>query len=810
MTRKRKILTISGVVVILVLMGGAAYLRYIAVRAIPDYNKPVTLKGLTDKVTVYRDGYAVPHIYGENETDIYRTVGYVTAQDRLWQMDVLRRITTGRLAEIFGEAFVESDLLMRALRIPEKSSEILSRLDPKIKNALEAYADGVNQYLERNQGRLPLEFAILGYEPEPWRPIHSVNLIGNMAWDLTFAWSSELLLHKIAAKVDPAKFKQLIPNLPRQIPPVHQTASYRPAEEQFPLNVSRGLLAGVHSLKKLGMGVFDGSNSWVVSGKKSVTGRPILANDMHLLLYFPGTWYPIHQVVKAMPVDKLNVTGVLLPGQPFVVAGHNQFAAWGMTNVMADDLDFYLETIHPANPRQYKFNGRWRDMTVKEEIIRIRGGTSITEEIRFTHRGPIVSRFHKMEKEAVSMRWVGNEYSNEVRSTYLLNRAHDWRAFREALKTFSTVSQNIIYADVEGNIGIQTCAGLPIRKRNGISPAPGETDEYDWKGLVPFEELPFSYNPDCGYLASANNKTVGADYPHYISYWYMMPDRVQRIRDMLEEKEKLSVEDFMRMQGDVKSRHVERYLGDMIALLKKVKDLDAAETEALALFTRWRGVMAADSPAAALFEKFIAVLLENLVKDELGDTLYDEYMNNVILPWNLTANVWHEKKSPWCDNIHTDAVETFEQWVRDSFRDTVRALQKELHEKPGKWQWGRLHRFTLYHPLGLKKILNVLFNFNRGPFGMSGSNHTVCPYSYSLKNPFTVFYGASHRHVYSIADWDRSYSVIATGISGVPAARHYDDQMMLYLTNRYHRDFTDRQTVRNNARYTAVFSSDKK
>jgi penicillin amidase len=722
------------------------------------------------------------------------------AQDRLWQMDLLRRATIGRLAEIFGQDLLKTDQLMRSLRITEKSNLILSKSDGKMIRVAEAFADGVNQFIEKNKNKLPPEFAILGYEPEKWQVFHSVNLVGYMAWDLTLPWNSEYLLYKLSKKVSPAKFKETIPNLLLHKTEIHPDFSLG----NSPLELRAALLAETEKLADLGLAVFTGSNNWAVSGKKSTTGKPILANDMHLGLFTPGIWHQMHQVVE----NQLDVTGVVIPGQPFIVAGHNENIAWGMTNVMVDDMDFYLETINPENPNQYRFNNQWRQMNIRTETFKTRAGNTIKKELKFTHRGPVISGFKSNNKEVISMRWIGNESSNELRTIYLLNRAKNWEDFRDAVKTFIAVSQNIVYADVEGNIGLQTCAGIPTRKSNGAFGVPGDTDEYDWTGIVPFEELPYSFNPGSGHVSSANNKIANDDYPYYVSYWFAMPDRIDRIREMLDEKTKLSSEDFKKMHGDFKSKHVERYLDDIVEIVRQMKDLNALEKQALHLLYHWDGVLSKESTAATIFEYLYMMMVKNLVKDELGEELYREYLGNNTLTRNLVLNIWKNKNSHWCDDINTETRETFDQWIQASFKETVGKLQADLGDKPANWQWGKIHHLMLAHPLGRVKLLDMLFHFNRGPFEVGGSFHTVCPYAYSLRNPFISDYGASHRHIYSTANWDESQTVIPTGISGIPASPYYCDQTKLYIENKYHNDYVSKDLVIKNARYTMVISGE--
>lgn len=777
------------------LIAGILYVRHISRKGFPDYNAEVDLKGMQSGVTVYRDAYAIPHIFASNAHDLYCATGYVMAQDRLWQMDLFRRATTGRLSEIFGPDLVETDHLMRALRIPEKSRMVLSRQNQEIQEVLQAFADGINQFIKLHRKDLPLEFSLLGYSPEDWAPEHSLNLIGYMAWDLTFPWRTEALLFKIAQKIGPdtPKFLELVPDLSLQ-----KTLAY--PEYRLPmteLEVSTNLLDSSRKLEELGLTVFSGSNNWAVSGKKSETGKPLFANDMHLGLFIPGIWYQMHQVIEG----QLDVTGVCLAGAPVVVAGHNQRIAWGMTNAMVDDMDFYLETIHPENPNLYMFNGEWREMEVRKEKILIKGGDTAEKTLRFTHRGPIVSGFKGISDHALSMRWIGNEFSNEVQAVYKLNRAQNWEEFKNAARSFFSISQNINYADVDGNIGLYYCAGVPIRKGKGYLVFSGETDEHDWKGFVPFEDLPHVYNPESGYVSSANNRAVDETYPYYISQWFLPPHRIERIHEMLEAKEKLSITDFKSMHADIHSALVDGILLDILDELKHMKEFSPQEKKALELLMSWQGDLTKDSVSASIFEKMIFHLTKNLVQDELGDELSDALLENQTLYLNLLVKMFGVKHSAWCDDVNTaDIEEDFSQIVQKSFRDTIQDLVMNRGENTGDWEWGKIHKLHLDHPMGSVKILDRIFHLNRGPFPVGGSSHTVCPFFYSFKN-FQSRSGASHRHIYSLADWDESWTVIPTGISGVPSSPHYCDQTSIYLDNRYHKDLVSRDQIEKSTFY---------
>ncbi len=771
----KKILKTLALLIIILVIGGFVFIHFFKRSGLPDYDKNVKIKGLTGEVTVLRDSLGIPHVYASNETDLYRAVGYIMAQDRLWQMDLLRRVTTGRLSEIFGADMVESDLLLRSLRISEKSVRLLENIDPEIKTALDAFSEGINQYISQNP--LPPEFRLLGYKPEAWKPEYSINLIGYMAWDLSSGWGEEMLLYQLQKFISREQLNDLIPDLKKQTTPVisDYEASGRVISEAFRNTELR--------LELIGAVVFSGSNNWAVSPLKSTTGQALLANDMHLGLAIPGIWYQMHQVVEG----KLNVTGVVLPGAPLVICGHNDSIAWGMTNVMVDDLDFYRETLNSDSTR-YFFDNSWRDLKIVEETIKIKGGGEKKLKLRYTHRGPIINRFKNIQGDAISYHWLGNELSNEMVAVYRLDRANNWNDFREALKTFISVSQNVAYADVKGNIGLQTSAGLPVREGNGITIYPGDTSRYDWKGIVPFELLPFEFNPQRGYVSSANNKTVQDSYPYYISHWFAQPFRIDRIREMLEEKEKLSPEDFMKMQADSKSKLVSWILPQFLESLQHFKSGDKIEQEALKILEKWDGQLTVESPAAAIFDILYRRVFENLIKDDLPADLFKKVMGSRDLLENMLKNIVQNQSSQWIDNKSTQQTETFNDIVLNAFKETIAELDSLEGNNPEKWNWGQIHTFTLEHPMGSVKILDKLLNLNRGPYPVQGSFHTVCPYSYSFNNLYKANNGASERHVFNTGSWDASKTIIPTGESGNPASPYYCNQTPLYIQNRYHND----------------------
>ena len=780
------------VLLILAAIAGTVFLSGIKRSAIPQYKGELIASGLGSDVTVYRDERGMPHIYAANEHDLYFSVGYVMAQERLWFMDLIRRVTTGRLAEVMGEKLVPTDKFLRCLEMTQKSKMLLSKEDPQIVSYLQAYADGVNAYIAAAGKKLPPEFRILGYKPDPWKLEDIANIIGYMGWDLAKDnLTADLSYYQVAQKLGAEKVSQLIPDWKA----VNTLAFPDFKLDENVIKNAKTFISSMDTLEKMGVASFSGSNNWAVSGKRSETGKSILSNDMHLSFGSPGIWMQMHQVIPG----KLNVTGVVVPGEPFVVAGHNERIAWGETNLMVDDIDLFAEKINPQNENQYFFNGTWKDMVVKKEIIKIKGGKKDSIIIKYTHRGPIISGFRDVKNASLSMRWSGYDFSDELRSVCLLNRAKGWDDFRSAISTFISASQNFAYADVDGNIGINTGGGIAIRKGNGSIIRNGETDEYDWKGYVPFDQLPSSFNPEIGYVSSANNRTVSEDYPYYISSDFVLPYRINRIRQMLNEKEKFGIDDFKRMVLDQHSNYAALLTPFILKLNDRKNELTPEETNALSNFTNWDYDMDAGSITPTIFEFFRINFARNLLGDELGElygqlygTARDYYIYRI-----LTTG-----PDEWVDNIKTPQKETLDDIVLQSFKDCVSSLSLQYGGDQTKWKWGSIHKITIEHPLGSIKILDRLFGFNSPEFEIGGSNHTVSPYSYGPG--FKVNHGASERHIFNTADWDESYTVIPTGESGIPASEFYLSQTKAYLEGKFYKDAFSEGAVKAAAKYTLI------
>jgi len=827
----KRILTALLIIITIAAIAGIIFIRNLSHRAVPDYNKNISFKGLKDEVEVYRDQYGIPHIYAKNEHDLYAVVGYIHAQDRLWQMDLMRRVTTGRLSEIFGADFVTADQLFLSLNFDKKSEKMLAGMPADLRACLDAYCEGINAYIDQNSNRLPFEFAVLGYKPEHWLPEHSTNLLGYFTWGLTTPWNIELLLFQIAQQTGNEKMMELVPDLDLETPvykhygsgvkgscqtvltptctdDVTRMALKLPGQDREGASwaFENNLLAGSAKAKELGLEVFKASNNWAVSGFKSESGYPMIANDMHLQLDLaPGIWYQMHQVVEG----KLNVTGVIFPGTPIIACGHNDSIAWGFTNVSVDDMDFYLETINPEDTNQYLFNGQWRNMEIVEETINVKNADPVKRINRYTHRGPVISGFKNVRDRVISMRWIGSEESDEFAAIYGYDRAKNWQEFTRAAAFQSTLSQNVVYGDRAGNIGLYTCAGVPIRKEGmGTFVVPGDTDLYDWTGRVPFEELPHIYNPEEGFVISANNRTVTEGYPYHISSWFTLSNRYDRIHELLTAKEKLTPEDFMRIQTDQKSKWAQRFKDTLVTTLT-TDELNTVEREAFNIFKVWDCDMAVESGAALIFETLYQELVKNVFRDELGDGLFKDFCGQDLDGYAFEKILAGQQLS-WCDDVTTkDTVEDFKDMVLKSYHGTISWLSNNYGQNPEKWQWGKVHRITFAHVLASKNILKKVFNLERGPFPVGGSHYTVCPYSFPFDSGFKANHGASERHVFTAANWDESQTVIPTGISGIPASEFFCNQSELYVSKKYHADYFSRDKIVKSAVYKSVFSPEK-
>ncbi len=782
---------------IILVIAGFFIIKSISNGAKPVYDGELDLPGLENAVKVIFDERGMPHVYAENEHDLYTAVGYIMAQERLWQMDLIRRATKGRLSEIFGEDYVQTDLFLRSLRMTKKSKMVLQNTTQQVIDCIDDFVLGVNYYIE-NAEKLPPEFRILGYKPELWTAENTANIIGYMGWDMAGGnLSGDVFVYKLINQIGIDAAKKLIPYYEWTGDPVYPEFEL----DNEALETVENFVKSLDKVKELGISSFYGSNNWAVSGDRTETGKPLFSNDMHLGLSSPGIWIQMHQIVP----KKLNVTGVVVPGQPFVVAGHNEDIAWGMTNLMVDDVDLYLEKTN-EDKSQYMLNGEWKDIKTVKEIIKVKKQDDREMEIKYTHRGPIISGFRDIEEADISMRWSGNDMSNEGVAVYLLNRASDWEEFNGALTNFNSISQNFIYADVNGNIGLHAGGGVAIREGHGAFIQPGDSSKYDWTGYVPHYLLPFSYNPENGLVSSANNKTVfPSEYPYYIGTYFSMPYRINRIREMMAEKEKFSIEDFKRMITDRHSDYARQLCQLLLSVLQQTKDMSDLEREVYDNLSVWDYNMSADIFIPTFFEYYRNALADLLLEDDMGE-IYENF-NGSVRDYYLMKIITGQHEL-YIDDINTEEKESLNDILLRSFHRAIEKLKEEYSADTSGWIWGDIHKFTVMHPMGSVSILNSLFGLNRGHYRVGGSNHTVSPYSYGPD--FVIDHGASQRHVYNTYDWDESYTIIPTGTSGVPSSEFYCSQTKTYCEDGFYKDHFTEKAVQEAAKYTLILKPTEK
>jgi len=797
-----------GVFVILMVVLGAVVVlgTRLVKKSLPPIGGEKSLAALSQPVTVQRDEYGVPHIFAQNENDLWRAAGYVAAQDRLWQMDITRRAVRGTLSEILGEATLPQDKFLRTWGFHRLAKRLAEKLSPESRRILEAYAEGVNAFIEENKSRLPIEFSILQYKPEPWRIEDSIGFARLMAFNLCYAWFFEPALGKVADQYGLPMAMEIFPAVLENSPSIVAARIYQGALDDF-------IQLAFDTRAKLGMPpAVLGSNSWAVSGSRTASGKPLLANDPHLGLELPAVWYEMHLAAGS----EFEVIGVTLPGVPGVVLGHNRNIAWGFTHGMVDDLDFYLEKINPANANEYWHNRVWQKMDVIEEHIPIKGRQPQRFIIRATAHGPVVNSIHAAapnDSLAVSFRWTGFEMTDEMRATHLLNRAKTWEEFLQAMQHFKVPNQNVIYADVAGNIGYYSCGLVPIRRDGkGYLPYAGWENAGDWIGMIPFEQMPHVYNPPQNFVATANNLIAGKNFPYYLSNAWEPSSRIERLTELLQQNDRSSVEYFQQMQNDVVSVHAQRMLPLLLKLLDaavapdsatgSAPTLSAEENDARQLLSTWEYEETTDSVPAALFQVWTQEFLLATIKDEMGDTLFNAYAAWSALAIRALEYLAPHPESPWFDNRTTPEIETAPEIALASYRQMLQALRKQQGEIMGDWQWGKIHQLTLAHTLGKHEILKQVFN--AGPFPLGGSADTINKGEYRLTEPYAVMAGPSVRRIVDLANPEISYSVIPGGQSGQVFSPHHHDQVRLWLQGKYRTVSMRRETSSANKKNTLV------
>ncbi len=772
---------------LLALLGAFVYLR----TSLPKISGTLTLPGLSAPVEIVRDENAVPHIYAKSSEDALFALGFVHAQDRLFQMDFQRRVGAGRLSEVLGEATLETDKFLRTLGVYRSAKRTLPNLSAEAQGALAAYSAGVNAFLDERKGALPPEFLILGYTPEPWQSADSLVWLKMMAWDLGGNWDDELLRARLLKVLPPERVAQLWPPYPGDAPLI--LPDFSALYQKLPLDK-----LWAQSPKPLPPGA--GSNNWVVSGEYSVTGAPLLANDPHLALQTPALWY-----LAQLSAPGLEVSGATLPGLPLVVLGRTDRIAWGFTNTGPDTQDLFIEQLEPQSNR-YKTPTGWAELKTRQETIRVKGQADVTLTVRETRHGPLISDVSAGAAEvagsgyALAFAWTSlRDDDLSLQAGLELNRAQNWDDFTEALRNFHAPQQNIVYADTDGNIGMYAPARVPIRKNgDGLVPVPGWTGEYDWTGFIPFEALPHVYNPPSGQIVTANNKLVPDSYPYFLTSDWAEPYRAERITALLAAQKKHSLGSF----GDIQADQLSGMVGDFLPFLLSVR-AEGAEAQTLqARLAVWGGVMAAGVPEPLIFSTWYRAFTRLVLEDDLGTMFEDAWGFRPVFFRNVI-----QKQTQWCDNVETPQTETCELLAATALRQSAQELYELYGEDPESWRWGNVHYADHDHLIFGETPLGRFFNL-RAPNG--GDAFTVNAARYAIDGEGAAqTSGPGLRAVYDLSDLERSRFMQPTGQSGNVLSSHYRDFLNRWVNVEYLPIFTDREQVEANATGTLTLAPER-
>ena len=723
--------------------------------------------GLHHDVQVRRDRWGVAHIYARDDHDLFFAQGFVAAQDRLFQMELWKRAGQGRLAEVLGPSAVQRDINARRLRYRGDMAEEYRSYSPDTEPILEAFTSGINAYIADLQRSghpgLPLEFQLAGFKPEPWKPADCLNRLA--AYAMMANASNELVHAQLVALLGAQGATALFhfdPDTKLDPAPGTDFTGLSPALLENIVSSDRRIPFPATTLQE--------SNNWTVSGALTTSGKPLLANDPHRVIAQPSLRYIVHLVAPGW-----NVIGAVEPALPGVAAGHNEHIAWGFTIFPVDQQDLYLETLNPADSKQYRTEHGWQAMREEQETIHVRGAGDVSVVLHFTRHGPVV---WEDGRRALALRWVGAEPGTAgYLGSLSVDRARDWQEFERAMPRWKVPPENIVYADREGNIGEHSTGLTPLRTNfNGLLPMPGSGD-YEWSGFVPNAQLPHSYNPALGFIATANQRTIPDSYPYAVGYEWAPPTRFERIQQVLEGARrtghKLTVPDMEALQLDVVSLLAQR----MQALLRQALAAEpGSAAQAAELILNWDGDLRADSPSAALYEMWTSRLCTELTHRAVPDRVRD------ALPTWSAYQVVIELSQPRAALFGANVIVSRDALLRDTLKAAYEELSAKQGTDPRRWSWGEIHTVYFRHALdGAPGTAGLL---DRGPIERPGDGDVVQATEYA-DGSFEQTAGASYREIFDLSDWDNSVAINVPGQSGQPGSKHFDDLLRLWSSGQY-------------------------
>jgi penicillin amidase len=784
----------------LALAGAYFYLQW----SLPREEGEIRLAGLQEPVEVLRDAYGIPHIRAASLEDAMYTLGFLHAQDRLWQMEVNRRTAAGRLAEIFGEPALETDRFLRTLGVRRSAEANFKRLDKETQALLQTYAAGVNAFMKTSPV-MPVEFWLTGAKFEPWTPADSIGWTKMMAWDLGGNWRNELLRMRLAKTLPLARIHEFLPPYPGEAPLeiADLRKLYTALEKEVPRVAARedgaspvpgqpSAWTGALLARALPGSGYDpqdgaeglGSNNWAVSGARSATGKPLLANDPHLGLTAPAVWYFAH-----ITAPGFEAIGATLPGVPAIVLGRNSHFAWGFTNTGPDVQDLYLERLDGAG--NYLTPEGPKAFAVYDETIKVKGGKDVQLQVRVSRHGPVISDVLRTAQEAaprghvVALQWTAlREDDLTMQAASKMAHAKDWPGFVAALRDYHSPQQNIVYADTQGNIGFVAAGRVPIRKPEndlkGLAPAPGWLAKYDWAGFVPYEELPRAHNPADGTIVTANHRITPRGYGHYITSEWQPPYRANRISELLGALPRHSIGSFARIQGDVVSLPVK----ELLPRLARVTPKSDEGRRALMLLSKWDGAMVDDRPEPLIVSAWWRAFSRAIYADELGDAFRGNWLSRAQFVLNVLND--KDRQGRWCDNVRTKAVEHCDDLLAATLDSALNDLKKRYGDDMAAWRWGAAHYARHEHrPFGRVSWLAPLFDIT---VPTPGDAYTVNVGRNRMEDnarPFANTHAASLRAIYDLSNLENSLYIHSAGQSGNVFSPHYRSFTQAWAKGEY-------------------------
>ena len=779
-------------VLLLVAGGFLVYVyRWLLTRPVPDIQGKAELSCLDGKVVVKRDRHGIPHIQAENEADLFRAQGYVHAQDRMWQMEQTRRIVRGTLSELFGEAALPADKYIRTLgiwRSAERETALLWDEEVKI---LDWYCQGINEYIRQRKGKLAAEFRLLRFEPEAWTPADCVGLAKFVGWAMSSNWEKELLRFLLIKKLGPDKVADLEDRSGLQAQAIVNPLP--PEMDQQVLMTAERLLEELEKVREFIPQVAggQGSNCWVVSKEHTKFGHTLLCNDPHLQVSLPCALYEQH-----LTCPDLNAVGAIFPGAPGVIFGHNEHLAWGITNACTDVQDLYLEKTHPDRPGQYETEAGWQQFQVRQEECRVKGQAEpIVLTVRETRHGPIISDLiSDLAGVQISLRWTGHEPGHTIHCIRALLRARSCHEGEAAFREWNTPSLNLSFADTANNISYALVGRHPIRSSGlGLVPNAGWTGAGEWVSYIPYEELPSCHNPEDGFLVHANNRPTSGNADHWYGSDFDSGFRAHRILRQLQEFRSPSSVEMCRLQQDTFSGFAQELVPELI----RYEFSDPWEKHVQQVLASWDFRLDVSGEEGLVFHYIGNALLQEAFSLQLGDDLKERYLGHSYSPLAMDSSyrigalscvlnlLQTCDSSDWYGTDEAGRARNREAFVRAALGKAVSQIRSEMGEATRKWAWGRIHQIRFVHIMGSVWILKPLVN--RGPFPIGGDGTTPMQAASPLGSARgLVFVAPAYRAVMEVGNWDSMESVIATGQSGHPVSRMYDDQMGMWREGAYH------------------------